>query len=131
MVDVGESELKSKPGYAEVKQSCKLECDDGYFLCEKNKTCIYEHWRCDGVVDCSTSEDELNCTHYTKNDANSDFNKALEKGIKSCTKTGNVLKQILRNMTPEELKVISKAVSDYIKTKKDEYKTTYNTYYGK
>lgn len=68
LLDVGNSELKSKPGYAEVKQSCKLECDDGYFLCEKNKTCVYEHWRCDGVIDCSTSEDELNCTHYTKKD---------------------------------------------------------------
>ena len=39
------------------------------FLCEENKRCIYDHHRCNGVLDCGPEDgsDEMNCVNCKNN----------------------------------------------------------------
>uniref|UniRef100_A0A915CV90 Uncharacterized protein n=1 Tax=Ditylenchus dipsaci TaxID=166011 RepID=A0A915CV90_9BILA len=111
-----------KFGHAKVVTNCTEQCPEGYVLCAENKTCIFSHWQCDGVVDCLESEDELDCADYKKNDPDSHFNQAYEAGMKtSCDKSKLLLKKILRKMTPEELTVFSTIMNDYLKEEKNQY----------
>ena len=50
----------------------RQDCPVGKFKC-RNNVCIWDSWLCDGVKDCSTGEDELNCKFGIRNCSEGQF----------------------------------------------------------
>ncbi|KAJ8312947.1 hypothetical protein KUTeg_010320 [Tegillarca granosa] len=44
-----------------VNKTCPVHCDEGYFLCQDNITCIGNQMACDSIKQCPDGEDEINC----------------------------------------------------------------------